>query len=261
MKKGLEIGMETLVIFMLILIGFVFLYPFSKAFAGVLTGAGKSAACTASLFNGKGTAKCPIEIAKIQSERAELDGKSFIERGRRETKVMAKDAIAKLLILCLSKGGGYSSRAFDTDNYFEGESVCLECSHLTIDESVGEIRDFTQYVRDTKAGTISDKTYLDALTKDKEHLAGYMAFGDGMGLAPSYSLFSFAPNKEYAVFFIGLKKGYVPNLWNKAGAAINFDLIGFFKNHDTYFAYIVESNKLGNKLGEDNRKICDRIVN
>lgn len=255
MKKGSGFGMAVVVSILLIVIGIVLFSPFFEGIIDLITKGGKSAACKFSLFQGKGTAKCPIEEVFIFRDEVTLEGERFVAKGAEGTQNMAKEALAKLLTMCFSRGGGYNSRAFSTEDWVETESVCLQCFKVKVDEKVGIVQDFTGYLRDTKVkGTIPKKKYLEVLTKDTQHLKAYMEYGMGLGLAPSQGTFEFQPSKEYTIFFIGLKKGYFPKAISQAWNAATLDFFKlFFGNQDTYFTYIVESNKLKNA--------CDRLVN
>ena len=271
-KKGAEgFGMAIVVTLVLIAVGVILFYPFISAMASYIKGGGSEAACTLSLFKGEGTAKCPIDEVKIfddqvrtYDEKVNLenadksDGKKFVDRNKiknRLTNDMANEAFAKLLEICLRRGGGYDSRAFSSETYIADETVCLECFNVYIDETAGEIKDLTDYLRETKVkGISSDKKYLDILTKDDSHLRAYMEFGLEKGLAPSESTFVFEPKKYYTIFFIGVKKGKLTKKWEKIKDAATLDFLNlFFEEHDKYFTYIVESNRLG--------EVCKRKVN
>lgn len=250
--------MVAVVSILLLAVGLVLFTPFIGETVEFISKSGDTATCKFSLFQGKGTAKCPIGKASIFKDEVRLDDKRFMGRGSEGTQNMAKEALAKLLSTCLSKGGGYNSRAFSSENWVSTESVCLECFKVTVDESAGIVKDFTDYLRDTTVkGSIPEKKYIEVLTRDQQHLKAYMEYGMGLGLAPSKGTFEFKPNQDYTIFFIGLKKGFIPklptyakNVWN--AVTLNFLEITF-GNQDTYFAYIAESEKIP--------QVCDRKVN
>lgn len=248
-------GNGVWIIISFVLIGaaiILFFLPFSLE-AGKLIKSGDSAACSLSLLGGEGTAKCPIDKIDIYIDRVEINDKKSIGVGKAGTQTMAKKEIAQLLKSCLSRGGGYNSKSFSRENYFPDEVVCLQCSEINIDQSVGNIDGLTDYLRDTKV-TATDKTYLNALTRDPEHLEAYMQYGMARNLAPSTGSFIFKPDKDYIVFFMGIKKGEIKNIWEKIKDVANAEfLILFFGNNDAYFTYIVESNRLN--------EACDRLVN
>lgn len=251
-KRG--IGWTAVVSILLLAVALVMFFPFIEGFINWIAKGGDTASCKLSLLGGKPAKGC-LEEAKIFKEKAEIDGKKFIERGSLSTQDMAKEAIAKLLVMCLNKGGGVNSRSFTVENWRSTETVCLECFKVTLDEEVPNIRDFTDYLTSTKIkGIIPEKTYLQTLTKDNNHLQAYMEYGAPFGLSPSKGTFEFVPFKEYTIFFIGLKKGYIPRkakeLWNVVTLSL-FELV--FLNQDTYFAYVSESEKIP--------QVCDRKVN
>lgn len=252
-KGGFEFGMVFVVTLVLILAGMLLFYPQVAETAEIISGKGSDAACRLSLFQGKGTAKCPIQEVNILSNKVKVDDKDFVQKGSESSQQMAKEAMARLLATCLNRGGGYNSRAFSS--YFADEVACLKCYKITIEEKAGKIEDFTGYLRDTKVkGVTSGKNYLQVLTKDEENLKAYMEYGMARSLSPSQGTFTFVPQKEYTIFFMGIKKGEIVNIWNKIKDFARGDFLRlFFRNNDAYFAYIVEANRLN--------EVCDRLVN
>lgn len=255
MKRASGFGMGVVVSILLIaVIVVIFFFPFLGMVSDLFTKTGDEAACRISLMGAHASAKC-FQQAKILKDKAEINGKKFIEKGPEGTQNMAKEVLAKLLTMCLSKGGGYNSRSFSPENWLEEESVCLQCYKVTFDEGVGAISGFTDYLTSTKPkNSVQDKKYIEALTRDPEHLKAYMEYGMGFGLSPSKGTFEFNPNEEYTVFFIGLKKGYFLTTTKRLWQAATGDFLkAAFGNQDAYFSYIVESNKIG--------QVCDRLVN
>lgn len=253
MRKGSGFGMGVVVSILLLVVGIVLFFPFIEQLFGFITSSGNAASCKFSLISGTSPDSC-LEQVKISVDKVELNDKTFLQKGAGDTQNMAKEAMTKLLALCLSKGGGYNSRAFSESN-FQKQAVCAECYKITFDEKVGVVKDLTSYLRDTKVkGALQEKTYLQMLTKDEGHLKAYMEYGMGFGLAPSNGAFEFKPDQEYTVFFIGLKKGYFPKIASQAWNIITLDFFKlFFGNQDTYFTYVAESYKL--------RDVCDIKVN
>ncbi len=246
-------GMTRVVSLVILVVGMVWFFSFNEAIAGLISGQGSSVACTISLIGGEGTAKCPIDKVKIISDKVEINGKDFLKKGSRTSEEMSKEALAKLLQNCLVRGGGLNSRAFSRENWFESEKVCLECYQL---ETTMQISGLTDYLFNNKPkGTNSKNTYIQTLTKDDAHLEAYLVFGANNKLSPSkYTDVLIAPNNQYSIFFLGVKKGYVPRFVEYPSSAILPDaLISVFKNSDNYFAYITEPQNLG--------KVCERIVN
>ncbi len=255
-KKNATMGMVMIV--SLILLGvavILFFFPFTKLLAETIIKGGQSSACSLTLFRGQGTADCPVSKVEIFKDKVEVDGKKFTEKGDESAQSMAKDAMARLLNICLSRGGGYNSQSFSRENFFPDESVCLECFNLIIDNDVGDVEDFIGYLRDTKANIgVSDKKYLETLTKDAEHLQAYMEYGAARGLAPSEGTFTFNPGVSYTIFFMGIKKGEITHLWDKISGTIRGDFIRvFLRNNDAYFSYITESSRIS--------EVCNRKVN
>src|SRR3989344_652739 len=248
-------------IMLLVIAIIIFYFPFTLEASDLISKSGDSSACALSLAAGTDTSKCPFYDVVIFNDKVELNGKKAIERKNQPVKSFANDAIAKLMVKCLSNGGGYNSRAFSPDSYVFEESICLRCFTVKIDQSVGNVNGLTQYMRDSKPkNSPSGKTYLESLTKDDGHLRAYMEYGAGLGLAPSSGNFVFKPGEtpgdDYTVFFMGVKEGY---LTRKIGWAALFDpytaefLEDYFKIHDSYFVYAAESKNLP--------KACDRQIN
>lgn len=253
MKRASGFGIAAVVSILLLAIGLVLFEPFIKNFSDLIMHTGNTAACKYSLFSGKSAETCLGEV-KIHSDKVELDGKEFMKKGTEGTPNMAKEALAKLLTMCLSEGGGYNSMAFKVENWVYTEAVCLRCFKVNIDEEVGVINGFTDYLKNTKVkGYIPEKKYLEILTRDTDYLKAYIDYGLGFGLAPSEGTFEFKPIQDYDIFFIGLKQGYIPKCVPHPISCVLDFITPFFKNQDTYFAYIVETNKLQN--------VCDRLVN
>ncbi|MEK6946271.1 MAG: hypothetical protein AABX32_01580 [Nanoarchaeota archaeon] len=257
-RNGSAMGMAIIIGFVLLAAGIVlFFFPFTLEAGQFIEQGGDSASCSLSLIGGTGAINCPISNVAVLKDEVKLNDKKFIDRNSKSTDDMAKEAISRLLVNCLNTGGGYNSRAFSSENYIFRESVCIECSKINIDSSAGEISGLTQYVRDTTSNVRSDKKFLEVLTRDPEHLKGYMLYGDGLGLAPAKTTFVFRPGQEYTVFFIGMKKGYITSsvktaadLVTSGGASI---LEALFLTQDSYYAYVTESQNIPN--------VCDRLVN
>lgn len=251
-KKGVDIGMEWILVLLIAFAVILVLAPVVKELGGYVSAKGSSVACAVSL-RGRESPECPIGKVKILSGKVEINGKKFMEREKMSTQDMAKEALANLLVSCFNRGGGSNSDAFKGGYFYSDESVCVICYKLTIADDVGEIADFTGYLRDTKAKIFSDKKYLEFLTKDDESLEAYMTFGMEKDFSPSAGTFIFKPNQEYSIFFMGLKKGYIPKLGQKIKNAVTLNFLElFFGKQDTYYAYIAETNKLST---------CQRIVN
>lgn len=255
LKKGVTWGMVLIVSLLILAVGIILFFPFIQALMQYITGGGESAACTLSLLKGKGTAKCPVDKVGIKKDKVEINDKEFLTLGDRGTQNMAKEALARLLVKCLNSGGGYNSKSFSGDNYVSDEVVCLECYKVHIDKSVGDLGSFIDYLRDVKIkGDASGKVYLDALTRDPEHLRAYMEYGMARRLAPSTGSFVFSPDKDYVIFFMGVKHGEIINIWGKVKNAANAEFLKFFfGNNDAYFAYVVEFDRVN--------EVCQRKVN
>jgi len=243
------------IVVVLILIGIaviIFWSPLSTAIASQIKGGGGSAACTVSLFEGKGLAKCPIDDVIIYDDRVEIKKEheteygKLMEKGSRAKDEMAKEALAKLLGSCYDRGGGHGSRAFSRNSWFSSEGVCLECSNIVIDDSAGNINGLTDYLEKNKPkGITSKKTYMEILTKDNTHRDAYMNYDLDAELSPQSEDFTFRQGEDYTIFFIGRKAAKITNLFNKFKHAVEGDVFSLFKNSDTYFTYIIKSSELG----------------
>lgn len=252
-KKGIAFWLVILILLVILAFG-AFYIPFTAVAGDLIKGKGSSTACALSLMAGTDASSCPLHEVVILSDEVKADDKKYVEKKSQSTQEMAKEALAKLMLECLSNGGGLNSRAFFTENKFFEERVCLRCSKISIDKNIGNIEGFSEYLRDSKIkGSFSDKTYLEALTKNEEHLRAYMLYGAGIGLSPSNSAFVFTSGKEYTIFYLGIKEGSrlatVLRLYDLATGAF---LRAAFGN-DTYFVYVAESENIPN--------VCDRQVN
>ena len=253
-KKGIAVWLVVLIILVIVAFG-VFFIPFTSVLSDLIKGRGSSTACALSLMAGTDASNCPLHEVVISNDAVKVDDKKYVEKKLQSTQEMAKEALTKLMLECLSNGGGLNSRAFFTEHKFFEERVCLRCSKIDIDKNIGNIGGFTEYLRDNKVKeSFSDKTYLEALTKNEEHLRAYMIYGAGIGLSPSNSAFVFTPGKEYTIFYLGIKKGYalksIEQFYDATTGAL---LRAVFGIYDNYFIYITESENIPN--------ICDRQVN
>ena len=241
-KKGVEMPATTALLLVILAVVMIILLLFVSDLGGLIKDSGSAAACSISLIEGKGSVSCPIDNVVIGLEKGSLNPQE-----------MAKEALARMLKDCLARGGGYNSKAFSRENYASDEVVCLECSNFKIDEAVGNLEGFTDYLRDTKVMGY-EKKYLNVLTRDPEHLQAYMEYGMARNLAPSAGTFTFKPNQQYTIFFMGIKKGEIFNIWNKIKDFVSGEFFkSFVGNNDAYFSYIVESSRLS--------EVCDRKVN
>ncbi len=255
-RIGSEFGFSVLASFILLFGGIMmFFFPFTLEASKTISSGGKSSSCTLSLLNGEGTAKCPVDQVNIFKNKIEINGKKSIDAGNSGTQIMAKEAIAKLLVSCLSRGGGYNSRSFSRENTFPNEIVCLECFDVKIDGNVGNIEGLTDYLRDTKSqSSVTDKKYLEVLTRDQEHLEAYIEYGTARHLAPPTGTFILKPNKEYVIYFMGIKQGKVNAFWSWLKDIKDLEFFrAFLGNNDAYFTYLVESDRLNG--------VCDRKIN
>ena len=252
-KTGEEgFGMVIVVSLIILGIGIVLFFPFNEAIAGVISGEGSSVACTISLINGEGTARCPVDKVKIASDKVEINEKKFLQKGSRTTKEMSNEALARLLQNCLTRGGGLNSRAFSRNNWFESEKVCLECYQLVSDI---EINGLTDYLVENKPKSTSSKSaYIKTLTKDDSQLEAYLRFGSINKLLPSKYGGLIIPKTQYSIIFLGIKKGSIPKFIDDPASLITPDVLtSIFKNSDNFFVYITESQNIG--------KVCERAVN
>jgi len=266
-KKGVEFGGAVVIGLILLAAAAVALAFLLPVVTNLIKGQGSSAACIVELSFGKGAESCPIEDAEIFDNRLEIEDKVVLEK-RSEGEDFPKEALTRLLRNCLGRGGGVNSRAFSRDDWFGTTEVCLECYHLTIEDEnivytiietgvekkIPGIKDFTGYLSGNGPKGILDEKYIDILTKDDTHKKAYMQYGQARVLSPSRGDFIFTPDKEYTVFFVGLKEGSFNNIWGKvkAGFEGNF-LKAALGTSDVYFAYISESGNLKNA--------CQRKVN
>ena len=231
---------------------------------------GSAALCTLSLFEGKGIARCPIDKVVISKDDVKIryGGKEYkgdeydiLLEKKTSTNEMANDALAKLLLTCLERGGGLNSRAFARSGWFDKDIVCVECAQITIDKDVSKatntITGLVGYLNNNKPkGGISDKTYMELLTKNQNHLKGYMDFGGRTNLVPSDSTtaFEFVPENDYTAFFVGIKKASIDRWFGRFKAAFTGDFIGaVVGKSDTYYSYISKPSEIG--------KVCEKKVN
>ncbi len=256
-KRGVGFAMGKVVILLLMVVVIVLLFPLVGLIIDLVKGGGSSTTCTLSLIGGKGTANCPIDEVKIFSDKVEVNDKNFMERNSKTTDEMAKEALANLLKICLSRGGGHNSRAFSSEYALGSSKVCLECSHLILDDDVGNIsgREFIQYLNGNRPNTINyEETWMEYLTKDETHREVYTTLGKKSGLSPSDETFTFTPEGDYTIFFLGIKKGSALDDLGRIGEGLRGNLYALlFESYDTYFTYITNSNNLG--------EICERKVN
>jgi len=263
-KKGVGWGMYLIIGLMVILAGIFLFAPLIDTVINVITGQGDASTCTLSLYSGRGTARCPIDNVRIFSDKVEIkkegetDYREFMKKEPDKTypdKDFEKEALAKLLQSCLSRGGGFNSKAFSRDEWYGGEVVCLECSQLTISDKIGTIEGFTAYLGEKgPKGSLSDKTYMELLTKDEDYRKAYMEYGWGRGLSPSDGAFKIKSEDDYTVFFLGIKKGHSAVAFDRFKRVVTYDFSNaIFKNHDTYFSFLTESRNIP--------EVCQRKVN
>lgn len=271
-------GMVILITLLVIVVTVVFFRPVVIFAIDFIRSGGDASACALSLYKGKGVAKCPIDDVKIfddwvgiQYGGKEYKGKDkedydeFLPKGSRNTNDMADEALARLLRACLQKGGGLNSQSFSEKKGYGESYVCLECTELIFDESAfdesvggsiaGDLKGYLERTVPTQA--ISDKTYMEILTIDREYANAYTAIGKENNLLPGATI-DFAPDKRYAIFYIGIKPGSgwdpfnaIQDIWN----VLTVD-VGHFVNWDkggVYFTFITEASNYG--------KICELEVN
>ncbi len=244
-KKG---GMGVIISIVLIVVTFFFFGPFVKELGAAMLKGGEKSACSLSLILST-ESKCPPKQVQILKDKVEVDSKEFLDKGKLDTQTMAKEALARMLVECRQ-----SSQLFSRENLISDEIVCYECFKVSISPDAGTFSDLTPYLRESKPTGINlDKTYLEILTRDSEHLKAYMEFGMAKGLAPSASTFTFQPGKDYTIFFMGIKQGEITNIWNSIKDVVTFDFLGFVRGNDAYFTYATESYKIS--------QVCDRKVN
>ncbi|MBI2655911.1 hypothetical protein HYX06_05825 [Candidatus Woesearchaeota archaeon] len=244
-KKG---GMGVIVSIILIVVTFFFFGPFVKDLGATMLKGGEKSACSLSLILST-EAKCPPKQVHILKDKVEVDDKEFMNKGKFDTQTMAKEAFARMLVECRQ-----SSSSFKRENLISDEIVCYECFKISISPDAGSFSDLTPYLRDIKPTGINlDKTYLEILTRDSEHLKAYMEFGMAKELSPSPYTFTFQPGKDYTIFFMGIKQGEITNIWNSIKDVVTVDFLSFMRGNDAYFTYATESYKIS--------QICDRKVN
>lgn len=248
----------------ILLAGIAVFAPLTHLVINFFKSGGSASLCTLSLFEGKGIARCPIDDVVIYSDKVEIKygGKDkeeiLAEKGSRSKTEMANEALGKLLLTCLQRGGGLNSRAFARSGWFNKDIVCMECAQITISKDVsGTITGLAGYLNTNKPkGGISDKKYIELLTKNEQHREAYLEFGEAAELNPSKSTvaFEFIPGNDYTAFFVGIKKGSASKWWGKLTAVFTGDFIkAVVGNSDTYYAYIAKPGKLG--------KVCEKKVN
>ncbi len=255
-KKGaIAFPHAHLAAFLLIAIGLFLLFPFVDLLYPFIVGEGTAASCAMALYSGESAATaCPVDKVIIYDDKVEINDEVWMKKGSGTTNEMVKEALAELLQACLSRGGGYNSRAFKNQGWYGSTLVCMECFHITIDKDVKDIKRLSNYLENTEPKGTPDKTYLDILTKDDDHLNLYLSYGDKYDLSPSKEEYTIASEKDYAIFFLGINKDAFSEFIGKAGE--------FFRGHfsdavtisyDTYYAYLTESNNIGN--------VCEVKVN
>ncbi|MBI4452415.1 hypothetical protein HY637_03225 [Candidatus Woesearchaeota archaeon] len=244
-KKG---GMGVIASVILIVVVFFFFGPFVKDLGAIMLQGGEKSKCSLSLILGT-ESKCPPKQIIILRDKVEADGKKYLDKGEYDTQTMAKEALAKLLVECKQ-----SSSSFSRENLVFDEVVCYECFKVRVSQEAGTLSDLTPYLRDAKPKGINiDKTYLNILTRDPEHLRAYMEFGMAKGLSPSATTFTFKPGQDYTIFFMGIKQGEATNIFNSIKDVVTVDFLSFVRGNDAYFTYVAESDKIS--------QICNRKVN
>ncbi len=247
-----------------IAIVYFFMTPLISSVSSFIRGGADASVCTLSLFGGKGIARCPIDDVIISEEIVEIKygARDESEEEGYETLMeienfdnpqeMVNEAFAKLLLGCLNRGGGLNSRSFSRNNWFASQVVCLECSGINLEDGA-DVSGLAFHMNDKKPkGAISDKKYIQLLTRDDQQLRAYNEFGTQRGLWPQNTA-TLTSGIEYTLFFIGFKKGGFGETLSNFWSAITLDIKGIFENSDTYFAYITESRKLG--------EVCPKKVN
>ena len=207
-----------------------------------------------SLYKGGNIADCPIDEVKISFDKVEVNDEIFMEKGSRATEDMAKEALAKLLQTCLFRGGGLNSLAFRREGGFPDTAICMECFDVTLDGVT--VSGLTSYLDTHKPiGKVSDRTYMEILTRDDNYREVYLEIGKEEELSPKKGTpLTFTPRNDYTVFFLGIKKGGITDKWDRFKNFFSFNLgAAIFGNSDTYFTFISESNKIP--------KVCEAKVN
>jgi len=250
-------GMGFVIMMLLVVIG-IFLYsPLHAATVRFIIGSGDTAACTISIIQGQGTAKCPVDEIKISKEKVEKNGNMLLKKGSRTEEEMAKEAMARLLTACLAKGGGLNSKAFERRDWFGSEVVCLECSHIIFEDKTGSVSGLNSYLINTKIPNSKDKFYINTLTKNNEHKDAYLKLGDSKNLIlwPSENEISMDKATEYTIIFLGIKKSATGAFFTRL-RELRFEAIlmpSLFSREDTYYSYITKTNDIG--------KICEIKIN
>ncbi len=265
-KGGASWGGVIVVGLILLIVATIVFAPLVYFVTGFFKSGGSASLCTLSLFEGKGIARCPIDDVVIYSDKVEIkygEQKKYelLAEKKTSTNEMANEALSKLLLTCLQRGGGLNSRAFARNGWFDKSIVCMECAQITIDKDVskatGTITGLAGYLNANKPkGGISDKTYIQLLTKNEQHREAYLEFGARTELVPSKltPAFEFIPKNDYTAFFVGIKKGSADKWWGKFTAAITGDFIkAVVGNSDTYYSYISKPSQIG--------KVCEKKVN
>mgnify|MGYP001579731585 CR=1 FL=1 len=258
---GASWGGAIVVGLILLLAGITVFAPLTHMVINFFKSGGSVPLCTLSLYEGKGIARCPIDDVVIYSDKVEIkygeqEKYELLAEKKTSTNEMANEALAKLLLTCLERGGGLNSRAFASSGWFNKYIICMECAQITINKDVsGNIMGLAGYLNTNKPkGGISDKKYIELLTKNQNHLKGYMEFGNGMELTPSDVAFEFVPGNDYTAFFVGIKKGSASKWFSRFKAAVSGDFIGaVVGKSDTYYSYIGKPSALG--------KVCEKKVN
>lgn len=262
-KGGASWGGVILVGLIILGVSAIVFAPLVYFVTGFFKSGGSSSLCTLSLFEGKGIARCPIDDVVIYSNKVEIkygeqEKYELLAEKKTSTNEMANDALAKLLLTCLQRGGGLNSRAFARNSWFDKSIVCAECAQITIGKDVsGTITGLAGYLNANKPkGGISDKKYIELLTKNEQHREAYLEFGARTELVPSKSTiaFEFIPGNDYTAFFVGIKKGSADKWWGKFTAVVTGDFIkAVVGNSDTYYSYIGKPSRLGD--------VCEKKVN
>src|SRR3989338_1705606 len=214
---GASWGGVIVVGLILLIVGFIVFAPLVNLVVNFFRGGGSASLCTLSLFEGKGIARCPIDDVVIYPDKVEIKygGQKkyelLAEKKTSTTNEMANEALAKMLLTCLGRGGGLNSRAFSRSRWFSSDIVCMECAQINVNVEAGTITELKGYLETNKPkGGISDKTYMDLLTKNQQHRQAYLDFGTRTELIPSNTESRFAPG-DYTAFFVGIKKGSFSN--------------------------------------------------
>ncbi len=216
-KKAMEFPFARFGVIIVLLLFIIAISPLMKSILNFITGQGNTASCAVALTTGDDIYEaCSLDKVIIYDDKVEINDEVWMKKGSGTTNEMVKEALAKMLQTCLSKGGGYNSRAFKPQGYYDSNWVCMECFHVTIDESVQEdVTELTDYIKENKPKG-SDKTYLEILTKDEDHLKNYILLGEDINdyysivvspyLHETYKDLTFNSNQDYTVFFIAFKQ-------------------------------------------------------